>query len=391
VTTPPFSPEPSRILWVSPSYGYHGDLMYFGEIFRAFLRLFPNTQIPVGEEDVYINAQDLPLVPIAAYRRLVWKRMVRGVNYGASLALPRWRFIKRLWDIPADCLITIEFTPPALLAMAMGRLRPRMGRVLLVESDPRLRGGSSNPLVLAIKRWAVSGAHVIQTNTDEGAAYLTQTLGADPAKVLVAPYLTSCPPYPDTRPPAEVGRLRLLFVNSLQPRKGLDHLLGALALLPAEVASRIDVTIVGNGPERETLQSAAATLQHRIAIRFEGAKPYSDLGRYYAAADVLVIPSLVDYRSLAGFEGLAYGLALIQSRFDGASRETVVEGETGFTIDPTDHAQFAQHIAALASDPALLARCKAGSAKLYAQRYSIAQIADNLAASTRAAMAAARG
>jgi len=381
----------SRILWVSPSYGYHGDLMYFGEIFRAFVKRFPNTQIPVHESDGYHNAEDLPLVPIAAYHVLRWRRMVRGVNYGAVMSLPRWRFVTSLWRMPVDCLITIEFTVPALLAMAMAGFKRGVGRVLLVESDPRHRGGSSNALVLAVKRWAVRRADVIQTNTVEGAAYLTQTLRADPAKLRVAPYLTSCPPRPDAVEPHDDTRLRLLFVNSLQPRKGAEHLVAALAKLAPEVAAQIDVTIVGDGPERPRLEAMAAELAGRVNIRFEGSKPYRELGHYYANADVLAIPSIVDYRSLAGFEGLAYGLALIQSRFDGASRETVIEGETGFAIDPADHTIFAARITALVQDPALLERCKAGAAQLYATRYSIERIADNLAKSATMAMSKARG
>ena len=324
--------------------------------------------------------------------------MVRGVDYGAALEVPRPGFIARLLGARADCLITIEFTGIALVAMAAAMLRPRMGRVLLVESDPRQRGGSSHPLVLAIKRIACARAHVIQTNTPEGQAYLIEVLRADPAKVRVAPYLTSCPPRPDMdslRSPPITGdgvpKLRLLFVNSLQPRKGADHLLAALALLPDAVAARIDVTIVGDGPERGRLEAMAAPLADRLALRFLGAKPYRELGQYYAAADVLVIPSIVDYRSLAGFEGLAYGLALIQSRFDGAARETIVEGETGFAIDPANHADFAARITALVSDPALLARCRAGAARLYAARFSVEQIADNIAQSVRLAIARARG
>ncbi len=387
-----------RVIWVSPSYGYHGDLMYFGEIFRAFIRRFPDTLIPVKHGATFHHAADLPLVPMITSWSLRWKRMVRGVDYGAGIDVPKPGFVRRMLGARADCLITIEFTGLALIAMAAAALRPAMGRVLLVESDPRQRGGSSHPLVLAIKRIACARAHVIQTNTAEGRAYLIEVLRADPARVRVAPYLTSCPPRPDrasllSQPMAGDGtpKLRLLFVNSLQPRKGADHLLAALALLPDAVAARIDLTIVGDGPERSRLAAMAAPLADRLALRFLGAKPYRELGQYYAAADVLVIPSIVDYRSLAGFEGLAYGLALIQSRFDGAARETIVEGETGFAIDPANHADFAARITALVSDPALLARCRAGAARLYAARFSVEQIADNIAQSVRLAIARARG
>lgn len=360
--------------------------MYFAEIFRAFQARFPNTIVPVDAATPWHDADDLPLMPLRAFRTLHWARSVRGVDYGASLALPRLGYARRLWGLRTDCLITIEFTAPALLAMAMAWLKQGVGRVLLVESDPGLRGGSNNPLVLAIKRLAARAAHVVQTNTPEGAAYLTKVLGVHPDKIRIAPYLTSCPPRPATPPAPRTDKVRLLFVNSLQPRKGVDHLIAALGLLAPDVAERLDVTIVGDGPLRQTAQGMAQALTNGLAIRFEGRKAYRELGQYYADADILAVPSIVDYRSLAGFEGLAYGLALIQSRFDGASRETIIEGETGFAIDPADHAAIAARVAALVEDPALLARCKAGAARLYAERYAVERIADNLAESARIAM-----
>ena len=378
-------------MWVSHSYGYDGDLMYFAEIFRAFRAYFPNTVIPVDAATPWHDADDLPLLPLRAFRTLRWKRKVRGVDYDASLALPRFGYARSLRNLRTECLITIEFTAPALLAMALAWLKPRTGRVLLVESDPGLRGGSNNPLVLAVKRLAARAAHVVQTNTPEGKAYLTQVLRVDPAKIRVAPYLTSCPPRPDALPPPRTDKVRLLFVNSLQPRKGVDHLIAALGLLTPEVATRLDVTIVGDGPSRQRAEAMAKALEGHIAIRFEGRKAYRQLGTYYADADILAIPSIVDYRSLAGFEGLAYGLALIQSRFDGASHETVIEGETGFAIDPANHAEIAGRLTALVEDPALLARCKADAARLYAERYSVRQIAENLAESASIAMAKATG
>ena len=181
------------------------------------------------------------------------------------------------------------------------------------------------------------------------------------------------------------GKVRLLFVNSMTERKGPDHLVAALALLPAAVRERLRVTMVGDGPLRERLEAQARAAG--LDIRFPGAKPYGELGQWYGDADVLAIPSLADYRSLAGFEGLAYGLALIASRHDGATRETVIEGETGFAIEPTDHAGIAAAITRLVEDPALLARFRAGAAALYAERFSVERIAANLAESVELALA----
>lgn len=276
------SPDPSRILLVSPSYGYHGDLMYFGEIFRALAKNLPNLAIPVKEGQAFRNADGVPLVPWARYWTYMWQRKVRGVDYGAAISVPHPRFIQKLWAAKPDCVVAIEFTLPALMAMALACLRRGTGRVLLVESDPRLRGGGGGALVLGIKRLAARCAHVVQTNTPEGVDYITQVLGVAPERVRMAPYLTSCPPRPAGEPPLAVtpaaGPIRLLFVNSLQPRKGLDHLLHALGLLAPDVAARLSVTVVGDGAERAKAEAMAR--QCAVPVRFLGAKPYAEqIGR----------------------------------------------------------------------------------------------------------------
>ncbi len=181
--------------------------------------------------------------------------------------------------------------------------------------------------------------------------------------------------------------MHLLFVNSLTARKGCRQLLEGLALLPPEIAGRIDLTIVGDGPERPALEALAAKLTG-IPVHFAGAQPYAQLGKFYAAADVLAVPSLADYRSLAGFEGLGHGLALLASAADGASAETLDGGRTGIAIDPANPAGIAAAIARMVEDPAMLAGMQRNAAALFAARFSFARIADNLVTSLQLAIAA---
>ena len=120
--------------------------MYFAEIFRAFQARFPNTIVPVDAATPWHDADDLPLMPLRAFRTLHWARSVRGVDYGASLALPRLGYARRLWGLRTDCLITIEFTAPALLAtlqaieQAHGRERPYRNAPRTLDLDLLLYG-----------------------------------------------------------------------------------------------------------------------------------------------------------------------------------------------------------------------------------------------------------
>ncbi|MDZ4307489.1 glycosyltransferase family 4 protein [Allopontixanthobacter sp.] len=380
--------EHLRVNWVSHGYGYGGDLMYFGEIFAHFLALAPAMSVIVDRKANFENPYNLPLRPLMRLFSIPLKRRAEGGQiYDTEIRLPSPGLLARLIRLPTDVYIAIEFTPASLLAVAAAATRKGKPLVLLVESDPAGRGGSTSPAIRAVKRWAVRRAAIVQTNSAKGRDYLVGQLGADPAKVRVAPYLTSRPPGPASTIADSGGPVRMLFANSISPRKGLRQLLTALAALTPADRARIDLTIVGDGPERAELEAVAAALGMGGRLRFEGRKRYAELGEYYARSDVLLVPSLADYRSLASFEGLAYGLALLNSTRDGATDETVREGVNGFAIDPHDPSQIADRISRLVNDRALLLSMRKASASLYEARFSLERIAANLAESVRLAHA----
>ncbi len=378
-----------NVAWVSPSYGYGGDLLYFRGLFERFCVAFPATRIFYAPLVRFDDADHLPLDPGLTGWRIDRHRKVGKAMYDASIFLPSPRFAARLRAVRPDVVITIEFTAAALLAIALSAIGRGFAVVLLIEGDPAARGGSANPLIRAIKRLACRMADVIQTSNAAGYRFLTETLHADPGKIRIAPYLTSSPPRPEEIPTRPDGRLRLLFVNSLTSRKGARALLEAIDLLPPETATQVRLTIVGDGPERDRLQEQAARLG-KVEIVFAGARRYTELGKFYADADVLAVPSEADYRSLAGFEGLAYGLALLASRNDGASVETLDGGSTGAAIDPADPQGIADAIARFVADRAYLTRCQANAQRLFEHRFSYQNIVENLAESVRIANQAHR-
>ena len=371
-----------RVLFVSHGYGYGGDLMYFGEIFRCFRKLLPRMAVVVDHETRFLNRYEIDLLPLMRLRKWPIKRTTAdGQDYSTEIAIPDPTLLGRLLRDRADVFVTIEFTLPALMTTLTATLRRKKRLVLLVESDPAGRGGSSHPLVRSIKRWAVQRAHVIQTNNEKGRRYLVEDLGAPPSAVRVAPYLTSRPPGPEPTIAAGEGPLRILFANSINPRKGLRELLAALALLDPAMREQIALTVVGDGAERMELEQRAKEWGIREQIRFVGRKQYSELGEFYASAEVLAIPSLADYRSLAGFEGLAYGLALLSSRHDGATEETVEDGVNGFVIEPHDAVGLAAQISTLVSDRDMLLRMRRASWRRYQESFSVEAIAENIAES----------
>jgi glycosyltransferase involved in cell wall biosynthesis len=84
----------------------------------------------------------------------------------------------------------------------------------------------------------------------------------------------------------------LLAVGRLVPIKGHDRLLHACARARATDLSRIDpeVVILGDGPERARLAALAARLG--VRLRLPGFVPRAEVGRWLAAADLYVQPSV---------------------------------------------------------------------------------------------------
>ena len=382
-----------RVTIVSHGYGYGGDLMYYGEIFRQLHRLLPKLTIVTDSLTRFDNRYGLPLAPWMRLRRFALQRRTKaGEIYDTEMTVPGPGLLSRLLSRSTDVFIAIEFTPPALAAVLAASLVPRRALVLLIESDPVGRGGSSNRAVLRLKKWAVGRATIIQTNNARGRDYLLRELGADPARIRVAPYLTSRPPGPAPDLSATDGRpIRILFANSLTKRKGLEAFIAALDILPDRLRHRFTMTIVGDGPERPELERAVQEARLAGQVTFAGKHPYRALGEFYADADILAIPSRADYRSLSGFEGLGYGLALLSSAHDGASEETVIDGMNGYIIDPGDIAGTAEKLALLLEDRDRLTAMRRASLELYEARFSVERIARNLADSALEAAGMIKG
>lgn len=110
--------------------------------------------------------------------------------------------------------------------------------------------------------------------------------------------------------------VRLMFSGRLVDWKGVDVLIRAFKLLVDEDLP-FTLTIVGDGPERESLRRLTEELNLERQIRFVGAVPYEDVMEWYAKAHILVLPSL--RREGWGkvlIEAMCHGLVCVGSDVD---------------------------------------------------------------------------
>jgi D-inositol-3-phosphate glycosyltransferase len=145
----------------------------------------------------------------------------------------------------------------------------------------------------------------------------------------------------------------LLFVGRIQPLKGLDVAIQALAQLQAKNAQLI---VVGGASgsegneEIEKIVQLARNLGVHNNIRFVEPQAHHMLSTYYRAADVVVVPSRSESFGLVALEAAACGVPVVASAVGGLL--TIIDdGETGYLVPGRDPALFAGHIDELLAHP----------------------------------------
>ncbi len=145
-----------------------------------------------------------------------------------------------------------------------------------------------------------------------------------------------------------VGKRVILFVGRVEPLKGVDLLLRAVAQL--DERQDLQVLIVGGRPEEDReiarLRALATELQIAPQVQFLGTVRHEELPAYYNAAEVCVLPSYYESFGLAALEAQACGVPVIASRVGGLP--TVVhDNETGYLIPWRCPEPFSEHLEVL--------------------------------------------
>lgn len=155
---------------------------------------------------------------------------------------------------------------------------------------------------------------------------------------------------------ARAAEPTLLIVGRLARTKGYDDAILALAVL-AKRGLRPRFVVVGEGPERERLEQLAREVGVLEQVRWCGSLTHDQLAPHYAAAWLLVAPSVVlpngrmDGIPNVVIEAMAAGLPVVGTRAAGLE-EAVVPGRTGALANQRDPASLADAIEPLLRDPA---------------------------------------
>lgn len=145
------------------------------------------------------------------------------------------------------------------------------------------------------------------------------------------------------------GKIRCLAVARLVERKRLADLIRAVALLER---GRVELEIVGSGPDECALRTLVAELGLEDAVRFAGCLGREALAQRYREADLFTLACAEESFGNVFAEAMASGLPIVGSTAGGIP-ELVRDGRNGVLVPPRDPGALAGAIARLADSPDL--------------------------------------
>jgi D-inositol-3-phosphate glycosyltransferase len=245
-----------------------------------------------------------------------------------------------------------------------------------VEGEYRLNG----------ERQVLRMADRIVAATQAELAQLQWLYQADTRKIVVIPPgvdLSRFYPIPVDEAKEAIGvdtcNRMLLFVGRIEPLKGIDTLIQAIAIMRqngsldedvclALIGGETDVSPQNASQEMARLQEMRQKYELGSFVTFLGQRGQETLPYYYSAAEAVVVPSIYESFGMVALEAMACGTPVVASEVGGLAF-LVQDQQTGFTVPFDDPQALADKLAVLLHDEPMRRRLGAQAA-VFARDYS---------------------
>lgn len=156
----------------------------------------------------------------------------------------------------------------------------------------------------------------------------------------------------------------VLQLGRMVPRKGVDNVIRAIAILRQQYQVQARLLVVGGNaekpdpiatPELGRLMALARDLGVEDQITFTGQRRRGQLRYYYSAANVFVTTPWYEPFGITPVEAMACGTPVVGTAVGGI-KTTVVDGETGYLVPPNDPEALAERVAWLHRHPHIAQR-----------------------------------
>jgi glycosyltransferase involved in cell wall biosynthesis len=145
------------------------------------------------------------------------------------------------------------------------------------------------------------------------------------------------------------GKLYIIVIASIEPRKGQDVLLQALKMLPANISNGVECFLIGRQLEMGFSQKVIRSAESLGNVQILGELSAVKVKQYLAAADIFVLPSRDEALPISILEAMAFSKAIIATRVGGMA-EIIQDQVNGLLVEKEDPAALADCIARLYLD-----------------------------------------
>lgn len=289
-----------------------------------------------------------------------------------------WRLRNELRSFGPDVVHTWLFS-----ANSYGRLLSGTSRRWKVLVSERCVDTWKASWQLWLDRRLIPRTDLLVGNSNSVADFY-RTLGVPPDRIRVVPNgvrVDAVSPLVRSEIRKEMGWAEdvplVTYVGRLARQKRLEDLLWAFELLRVLRNGDCRFAIVGDGPERQTLEQFAERIGNRDYVAFTGHRP--DAARFLAASDLFWLASDFEGQSNSLLEAMALGIPVVASDIP-PNREVVEPGANGYLVPVGDRAAFSQAAQRLLENPAERNRLALAGHETIARGHSVGQMVASYAA-----------
>ncbi|MGB3293932.1 MAG: glycosyltransferase [Phormidesmis sp.] len=342
----------AKVAWLVPSVVAGG---YFGPVLTETAAFFAESIFFTGEAWPDAGKTDFGKAKIKIVGRTGFVKLQSNDGYGRNLILASPAIVPELVRYRPDLIIANGFSIWTVFALL---LKPffKWKIIVILDGISASTSFEDSEIRLFARRVMSSMTDAFVANSAAAAQYFIQVLNVAEAKVFHQTYIV-----PDSKALDSIDShlsfdyqgLKILYIGRLVKRKGIRKLIEACLILKRQGLTDYTLILVGDGEERKALENfiEEAGLSHNVI--FIGWLSYGQIGAYFRASDVFVLPSFEDTWGAVLLEAMAFGKPVICSKMAGAS-EIVFEGKNGFTFDPYDSSELAEKLSMFFKSPDLV-------------------------------------
>jgi glycosyltransferase involved in cell wall biosynthesis len=180
------------------------------------------------------------------------------------------------------------------------------------------------------------------------------------------------------RPDPNNAVAEILCVGRLVPAKG-QHLLIKACHALKERGVPFHATLVGAGPDRDSLESLAESLGVKDACTFTGPVGQGEIHAHYDKADIFALPSFAEGLPVVLMEAMGKGIPCVTTSITGIP-ELVIDGVNGLLVPASDWEGLADRLQDLIEKPAVRKQLGATAREIVEKDYDVQRNCEGMGA-----------